>query len=123
MPNPRGNPQNLLPGGKPGNRGGGNIKSKVRELCRQGFEEALPTIIEIAKGNATREFMGNEVDPQFSERVRAADVLAKYGLGEAKAIVAEDVLIAVGEVAADYVPPERLEAFTAALTERLKDCE
>jgi hypothetical protein len=115
----------LLSGGVPGHDGSnaGRKKSAVRELCRQHFESIVPDLAEIAKGSATREWAGAEVGPMFGERVRAADVLGKYGLGEAKAIVSQEVLEAVGEVAGEYVPADRLEAFTNALVDRLKELE
>jgi hypothetical protein len=123
VPQPHGGA--LLTGGVKGHDGSnaGRPKSAIRELCRQGFEEVVPDLVEIAKGAATREWAGNPVGPMFGERVRAADVLAKYGLGEAKAVVPQDVLEAVGEIAAEFVPEERWEAFSAALVEKLKELD
>lgn len=40
----------LLPGGKPGNRGGGRLPSRVRALALQGIRQTLPEIYAIAKG-------------------------------------------------------------------------
>lgn len=40
----------LLPGGKPGNRGGGQLPSRVRALALRGIRQTLPEIYAIAKG-------------------------------------------------------------------------
>ena len=88
----------ILSGGMPGNRGGfGNPKSSIRELCRQGFSKALPRIVKIAEGD----------DPLATgaESIRAFGELGKYGLGEAKVLVAEELKAMVAEVllSCDYL--------------------
>ena len=55
------------------NRGGpGRPPSAVREMCRKAFEEGLPEIVKIATG---------KIEASAGERVRALDILGKYGLG------------------------------------------
>jgi hypothetical protein len=55
--------------GKPGRSG--RPKSEVRDACRAGFDEAIPVLLAIARGEL----------PEVSntDRIRAADVLGKYG--------------------------------------------
>jgi hypothetical protein len=62
-----GNPGNS--GGKPGRSG--RPKSEVREACRAAFNEAMPTLLAIA--------LGKLPDVSYADRIRAADVLGKYG--------------------------------------------
>lgn len=69
MPDGRGA---LLSGGLPGNPGGpGRPSSLVRARCRGSFYERIPVLEEIAD------------DPGISpaDRIRAIEVLARYGLG------------------------------------------
>ena len=69
VPQPHGGA--LLTGGKPGNKGGtGRAPSVVRERCRGSFYERVHILEKIA------DLPG--VDPR--DRVRALDVLGKYGL-------------------------------------------
>lgn len=51
-----------------------------------GVEKALPDLIKIATGELTHTVLTNEhepieIGPTVSERIKAADVLLKYGLG------------------------------------------
>jgi hypothetical protein len=65
----------LLSGGMPGNRGGpGRPRSDVRMLCRQGLEDAVPTLRTTAKGEGEGQ--------TASEAVRAFEALAKVCLPE-----------------------------------------
>lgn len=74
--------------------GAGRPSSKVRELCRQGFEKALPQIIEIADG--TKDYEGRRPNP--AEQTRAFAELGKFGLGEAKVLVPEHLTQIVAQV-------------------------
>lgn len=68
MPNPNGTPENLLKGGKPGNKGGGRPKDRIRDKCLQGFEKhGLPYCLKVLSGE-------EQGDP-----LKAADMLGKYG--------------------------------------------
>lgn len=65
-----------LRGGNPGNSGGkrgrsGRLKTEVRALCQQAFEEAVPVLRAMALGKLPEVSNG--------DRIRAADVLARYG--------------------------------------------
>lgn len=62
----------LFHGGVPGHRGGtGRPPSAIRERCRGGFDRRIKVLEEIAD------------DPSLPtrDRIRAIDVLGKYGLG------------------------------------------
>jgi hypothetical protein len=59
--------------GKPRNPGPGRPPSEIRRLARLGFESQLPELLRIAK-SGMRE----------NDRLKAIDILARYGLGEAK---------------------------------------
>lgn len=56
--------------GNPGNKGGpGRPKSEVVAACRQGFDERIPILTQIAEDpNASQ-----------SDRLKAIDLLGKYG--------------------------------------------
>jgi len=79
------------------NKGGtGRPSSEIRRMCKEGFADALPVIVKIAKG--LQPTNGNP-DPSPSEITRALDVLGKYGLGEQKVEVTEaDIFVALGDV-------------------------
>ena len=53
---------------------GGRPPSASRAKLRQAFEKSLPVVLEIASGKG-----GKAVTP--GDRLRAVDLLAKYGLG------------------------------------------
>ena len=109
QPNGRGA---LLSGGVPGHRGaGGRPPDELRRASRESYGALLAKL---------EEKLGAELS--VSEITQALNVTGKYGLGEIKAIVAEELLRAVGEVAGEYVAAEEMEAFTAALIARLKEC-
>lgn len=60
----------LYRGGLPGNRGGtGRPPSAIREAMRAGLEAALPYLLQVVNG---------EIE---GDRLRAIDLLARYGLG------------------------------------------
>jgi hypothetical protein len=61
----------LLTGGLPGNPGG-RKPSKVRALMRRGLRSNLPVLHQIANGT---------IEASPGDRVRAIEVLARYGLG------------------------------------------
>lgn len=47
--------------------------ARIRALCRAGFQESIPRLIAVAKGET--------VDASSSNSTRANDSLGKYGLG------------------------------------------
>jgi hypothetical protein len=59
---------------------GGRPKNAIREAMRAGLEDATPEIIKLAR-EAKRE----------SDRIKAYDVLGKYGLGEQKVVVNQEL--------------------------------
>lgn len=119
VPQPHGGA--IYSGGVPGHEGaGGRPKSTVREKCKAGFEAALPYITRIATGKT-----GDAIDaliPNAGESIRAVDVLGKYGLGEAKVIVPDELYDIVAKVLArtPKLAPEMADAIAAGLDEALK---
>lgn len=76
VPQPHGGA--LLPGGVPGNAGGtGAPPSALRLTLRKSFSDRVKILEQIADGT-----LGEKVRP--SDRAKAIDILAKYGLGPAK---------------------------------------
>ena len=62
----------LLSGGVPGHRGGaGRPPSVIRERCRGSFAERLTVLEEIA----------DDSEVPIRDRLKAIDLLGKYGLG------------------------------------------
>jgi hypothetical protein len=70
-------------GGTPGNRGGGRPKDKVRAALRLAGAKRIKVLREIADG------MGEDVKP--SDRLKAVDVMLKYGLGVEHEVSRDDV--------------------------------
>ena len=72
----------LLGGGLPGHVGGGGRPSSVlRERLRGSFQDRVKVLEAIADDP--------EADPQ--DRIRAIDVLAKYGLGVTRELTVDEV--------------------------------
>ena len=92
----------LKSGGTPGNAGGlGRPPSAIRTYCRGSFEQRIPILEAIADGVI-------EAGPK--ERIRAIDVLAKYGGVDKIAITEAEQPVAPKsgrELAAEYL--KRLE--------------
>ena len=73
VPQPHGGA--LLTGGQKGQTPGpGRPPSEIRRTLRKRFDEQIPILLEIAKNPEAKE----------TDRIRAIDLLAKYGLGEEK---------------------------------------
>ena len=71
----------LRSGGKPGNRGGtGRPPSVIRERCRGSFEDRIVVLEEIA----------DDAKTSAGDRIRALDLLGKYGLGTQQQISGPD---------------------------------
>lgn len=86
----------LLSGGKPGNKGGGRPLDRIRHLALSGLEQAMPKIVELAKGSAvlaTTDEKGNtSVTPllvKHTDQINAAKLLLDTGGGNR--IVQSDV--------------------------------
>ena len=89
----------------------------IREACRQGFQEAIPHIVDIASGR---------IDPATAgTRVRAHDTLGRYGLNRHPlADRPEEWLEIVIEVTREHIEdPTRLAAWCWALRSRLDEFE
>ena len=88
-------------GGVPGHRGGpGRPPSALRERLRGSFEDRVSVLEAIADDE--------EADPQ--DRIRAVDVLGKYGLGTLREISVErvrDRLRDTLQVLREELPPEQ----------------
>ncbi len=99
---PANNGRRFQPGAHPWNTGGkkgrsGRPPSKVREACRQAFSARIPTLKRIAD------------DPQIgpAERIKAIDLLGKYGLGTTTTVTdTEGRDLPVGRLAPDEVRAE-----------------
>ncbi|MBA3344988.1 MAG: hypothetical protein H0T44_06750 [Gemmatimonadales bacterium] len=94
-------PQNT--GGKPGRSG--PLPSKVREACRRAFAARVPLLKKIADGTL--------VGASTADRIRALDVLARYGLdSRTQGVDVADVcarLAATLEVLRRHLPPAEYE--------------
>lgn len=95
--------------GNPGNKGGGVPTKRLRELCREGFSRGVGKVSKIAEGIVE------------GDSIRALDVLGKYGLGEQKVMVPEEILQAISQIGPKYMDEAKYEAFAAELVEALKD--
>lgn len=73
------NGSKLYCGGVPGNKGGGAPKNRVRTLCADGALRAVPIISKILE----------DVDATRSEKLKAFEIMCKFGIGELKSIVLE----------------------------------
>jgi hypothetical protein len=96
----------LLAGGKPGNAGGGRMPSIARAACLEAFENRIHILKDIADGVPIAPLVvestgdGKDVPvptctlvpADVNERIKAIDLLGKYGLGAAKDI-SKDVVI------------------------------
>lgn len=86
--------------GTPGNRGGGRTPSAIRATAREKFDKLIPRLDRIARAKTTKD----------SDRVRAIDVLGKYGMD--RAVSVDDVktcLRQTTEEIREFLPPEQAE--------------
>ena len=94
----------LLTGGKPGNRGGpGRPPSAIREAAQQGFYEGLPILAAIRDSE----------DEKTSDRIRAVEVMGKYGS-------VDKIALTVEEQPEGVPSPEELRERKALLLERIQ---
>lgn len=102
-------------GGNPGNKGGtGRPPSALRKLARDLYGEYLePT---------TRKIMDSENPMDAKTKVQVLDHYAKFGLGEAQQILADEMLEAVATACVEFMPDREVrEKFLARLEELLKN--
>ena len=118
----------LYEGGVPGNGGGtGRPPSIVRARLRESFEKRIPLLEQIADGEVmvkVRVREGVESESLMSaapgDRIRALDLLAKYGLGAAHALTVEEVrdrLRATLHLIQEQLSPDAGRQLIAALRE------
>lgn len=62
-------PRENLNIGNPGNKGGGRLKSKIREACAESFKKRIPILEKIA----------DDTEEQSKTRIQAIEVIGKYG--------------------------------------------
>ena len=98
----------LYRGGVPGNRGGWKPPSAIRARLRDSLDDRVTVLEEIAD------------DPGMaaSDRIRAVDVLAKYGLGAASEVSVDQIrekLRRTLEIVRQAVPPGQVSAVIEAL--------
>jgi hypothetical protein len=74
----------LLPGGQPGNKGGGRMKSEVRAAALEGADIAIPFLIKVVKdakaGKGPRR-----------EGIASSKVLLQFGLGTQTEVSVDDI--------------------------------
>lgn len=128
VPQPHGGA--LLSGGMPGNRGGtGRPPSELRARLRGSFEDRIKTLEAFADGamplREKCEKCGHEPIPtlaampvESSDRLRAIDMMAKYGLGTLKEVSVENVrerVKATLSVIQSHTAPEQYATIVQAL--------
>lgn len=96
VPQPHGGA--LLSGGVPGNKGGtGRPPSAIRRELRETFADLISHLQRIAAGEVVEKVVmpgGEETEimrsASVADRIRAMDLLAKYGLGTKQEITGPD---------------------------------
>jgi hypothetical protein len=88
-----------------------DIRAEAREL----FFQSLPFLGRISKGDVAEATLANAV--------RACDILGRYGLGEAKVVLPEELIRIVGLVLGQdkRIPAECIEDVTASLITKLAE--
>jgi hypothetical protein len=91
----------LNSGGTPGNRGStGRPPSAIRAAARAGFDAMLPTLTKIARATKSKD----------ADRIRAIDVLGKYGMDQAVSVAdVRECLRQTTEEIREYLPPDQAE--------------
>lgn len=100
----------LLTGGVPGNRGGGRQPAILRELLRDATYERVDLLRQVADGKIK--------EASVTDRLRAMEILAKYGLGTLKEVSVENVRERVAntlDVIREHCSPEQATSIITAL--------
>lgn len=115
----------LVPGAGGGKQpGAGRPPSIIREQLRGSFADRVAILQDIADGKVVQRLkIGDtetktEVSAEVADRLRAIDMLAKYGLGTVKEISVENVRDRVKgtlDVIRKHVSPEQMQAMTPEL--------
>lgn len=111
---------NLRPGVGGKIVGGGRIAERIRDIYREGLEEAAPKVVNIMNGRKPfEEFCGP--DPDYSDMAKAWEFGAKNSLPQLEQIVEEKFIFAVAEVLAadERIPFECIGDITDALIAKL----
>lgn len=99
---PKRDERGRLRGGNPGNSGGkkgrsGRPPSVIREMCRGAFAQRIKILKKIADGEAIERVKlanGEEMETMksadVSDRLKAIDLLGKYGLGTKQEVTGAD---------------------------------
>jgi hypothetical protein len=111
--------------GNPGNRGGtGRPPSILRDYLRGSFADRITVLEQIADGKTIQRIKvegketGAEISADVSDRLRAIDLLAKYGLGTLKEVSIEHVRERVQEtvtVIKQHTSPDQAATILQAL--------
>jgi hypothetical protein len=109
---------NLNPKGQLGNRGGGRIAEYIRDILREGLEEAAPKIAKVMNGEAP---VPGLPDPEYGDMAKAWEFGAKHSLPELEKVVEEKFIFAVAEALAEdeRIPFECIQDITDALIAKL----
>ena len=95
----------LLAGGKRGNKGGGRTPSEIRELMRQPLAKLLPIITRIAEAPDVEEVECPHCNEKVEvpshrkdgDKLKAVDLLARYGIGTRQEIEHEGRITLVAD--------------------------
>ncbi len=93
----------LRTGGKLGNRGGGRTPNELRELFRKPLAKLLPIITEIAESKDIQEVTCPHCNEKHEvitwlkagDKLKAVDLLGKYGLGTHQWVEHEAVVVVI----------------------------
>jgi hypothetical protein len=109
VPQPHGGA--LLSGGKPGNKGGYSLSNDwTRRLKDLGIRKGIPRIESALDGESD------------NTALKAVELIGKFAFGEAKLILADEMLEAVATACVEFMPDREVrEKFLARLEELLKD--
>ena len=93
----------LLPGGVPGNKGGGRPSNELKGSLREILEKGLPHL---------EEFVTGEKDARPADQLKAIDIAARHGL--AKEAYDEDLIFELWDATEAVLPDD------PALIQRVK---
>jgi hypothetical protein len=89
--------------------------SDIRAEARDLFYQSLPFLARVSKGEIGEASLGTAV--------RACDILGRYGLGEAKVVLPEELVRVVGLVLGqdERIPADCIQDVTANLIAKLSE--
>lgn len=121
IPQPHGGA--LRRGGKPGNAGGGNVKSRARQAAAEGGAKAIKLLNQILE-SLEADFDAGVIDRKLINEVsRALEALGKYGLGEIQAVVESEAIFHAFKLSMEEagLTREQVKAVLVGVKERLSD--